>query len=116
MTAKIRHIAVLAQDTEKLATFYKEAFGMKEVQRQFPAIYVSDGYINLAILPANGRKEGIYHFGFHVEDVKSAEEKVINCGGSKGPERLPRDGRFAEVYVQDPVQTRVDLSSVGWKA
>jgi catechol 2,3-dioxygenase-like lactoylglutathione lyase family enzyme len=116
MTAKIRHIAVLAQDTEKLANFYKEAFGMKEVQRQFPAIYVSDGYINLAILPANGRKEGIYHFGFHVEDVKGAEQKILDCGGSKGPERLPRDGRFAEVYVHDPVQTRVDLSSVGWKA
>src|SRR5687767_3361508 len=91
MTAKIRHIAVLAQDTEKLANFYKEAFGMKEVQRQFPAIYVSDGYINLAILPANGRKEGIYHFGFHVEDVKGAEQKILDCGGSKGPERLPRD-------------------------
>jgi catechol 2,3-dioxygenase-like lactoylglutathione lyase family enzyme len=76
--ARIAHIALLTKDTEKLAEFYKTSFGMKEVARSGEggehgrAIYVSDGHINLAILPARNRREGIYHFGIAVDDVKGA--------------------------------------------
>jgi hypothetical protein len=28
---------------------------------------------------------------------------------------LPRDGRFAEVFIEDPMGQRVDLSEQGWK-
>ena len=31
--ARIRHIALLTKDTEKLSEFYKSAFGLKEVAR-----------------------------------------------------------------------------------
>ena len=74
MAAKIRHIAICAEDTGKLADFYRNTFGLHEVARQQPsddgqtAIYLSDGYINLAILPARGRREGIDHFGIQVEE------------------------------------------------
>jgi hypothetical protein len=27
---------------------------------------------------------------------------------------VPRDGRFAEVFVKDPVGVRIDLSVAGW--
>ena len=62
--ARIRHIALLTKDTEKLSEFYKTAFGLKEVARSGEpsehgqAIYVSDGHINLAILPARNRQLG----------------------------------------------------------
>ena len=115
--AKIRHIAVLTKDTPRLAEFYKTSFGMKEVARsgkEQDAIYLSDGYINLAILPARNRQEGIYHFGFEVEDVPAAMETAIAAGATKGTDSLPKDGRFAEAFVRDPVGTRVDLSR-GWK-
>jgi len=115
--AKIRHIAVLTKDTPKLADFYKTSFGMKEVARsgkEQKAIYLSDGYINLAILPARGRPEGIYHFGFEVENVGEAMQTAIAAGATKGTDSLPRDGRFAEGFVRDLVGTRVDLST-GWK-
>jgi catechol 2,3-dioxygenase-like lactoylglutathione lyase family enzyme len=116
--AKIRHIAVLAKDTEALAKFYQNSFGMKEVARsgeESNAIYLSDGYMNLAILPARGRPEGIYHFGFAVDDLHKGVETAVAAGGSKGSMALPKDGRFAEVFVRDPVGTRVDLSQQGWK-
>ncbi len=116
--AKIRHIAVLTKDTPKLAEFYKNSFGMKEVARsgeQREAIYLSDGYINLAILPARGRPEGIYHFGFEVENVQEAMRAAVVAGATKGTDSLPKDGRFAEAFVRDPVGTRVDLSEQGWK-
>ena len=115
--AKIRHLAVLTREPPKLAEFYKKSFGMKEVARSGEnrdAISLSDGYMNLAILPARDRPEGIYHFGFAVENVDEAIETAIAAGASKGADALPRDGRFAEGFVRDPVGTRVDLS-LGWK-
>ena len=32
--ARIKHIAMMAADTHKVAAFYKEAFGMREVMRR----------------------------------------------------------------------------------
>ena len=52
--AKIRHLAIKAEDQEKTATFYKETFGMTEAWRGpvredgHRAIYLTDGYINPA--------------------------------------------------------------------
>ena len=118
--ARIGHIALLTKDTEKLAEFYRTSFGLTEVARSGEAgehgraIYLSDGHINLAILPARNRREGIYHFGMEVEDVKVATKAALGAGASGGTAELPRDGRFAETFVLDPVGTRVDLS-LGWK-
>jgi catechol 2,3-dioxygenase-like lactoylglutathione lyase family enzyme len=120
--AKIGHIALLSENQNTLADFYKNTFEMKEVFRHASkagggdAIYLSDGTINLAILPARGRKEGLYHFGFQVEDVDETFEQVKAAGGSsEAPKELPRDGRFAEVFIHDPDGTRIDLSAQGWK-
>ena len=116
--ARIRHIALLTQDPPKLAQFYQASFGMKEVARsgeKRDAIYLSDGYINLAILPARGWPEGIFHFGFEVANAKVAMEVALEAGATKGTDSLPKDGRFAEAFVRDPVGTRVDLSEHGWK-
>lgn len=115
--ARIRHIALLTQDPPALAEFYRSSFGMREVARsgeKQDAIYLSDGHINLAILPARGRPEGIFHFGFEVENVEHAMHTAIEAGATKGTDSLPRDGRFAEGFIKDPVGTRVDLS-LGWK-
>jgi catechol 2,3-dioxygenase-like lactoylglutathione lyase family enzyme len=114
---RIRHIALLAQEPAKLAEFYKNSFGFKEVARSGEngdAIYVSDGHINLALLPARNRSEGIFHFGIEVDDVPGAVEKALGAGGRGGKTQLPKDGRFAETFVVDPVGTRVDISR-GWK-
>jgi len=118
--AKIRHVAILTKDTPGLAEFYKSTFDLKEVHRQThkdnsTAIYLSDGYINLAILPARERAEGIHHFGFEVNDLKEAADTAVHNGAQHGPKDLPKDGRFAEVFVSDPAGTRVDLSQQGWR-
>ncbi|MBI2211913.1 MAG: VOC family protein [Deltaproteobacteria bacterium] len=118
--AKIRHVAILTKDTPRLADFYKTTFGMKEVARGqekegMEAIYLSDGYINLAILPARGRPEGIDHFGFEVESVQETGRVATATGAKQGPTPRPRDGRFAEFRIHDPVGTPVDLSEAGWR-
>lgn len=119
---KIQHIALFAEDNEALADFYKAAFGLVEVKRHAPegrpdrvGIYLTDGHINLAILPASaGGYEGIHHFGIQVDDVEEVRKQVVDSGGKPGSNDIPRDGRFAEGFILDPAGTRVDLSVNGW--
>ena len=117
--AKIRHLAIKAEDQEKTATFYKETFGMTEAWRGpvredgHGAIYLTDGYINMAILPARGGREGIDHFGFQVEDMEATLKTAASVGAKSDSYKKPRDGRFAEIGVQDPVGTPVDVSGTG---
>ena len=116
MAKKIRHIAICAEDTSSLAEFYKTTFGMHEVGRLNMAVFLSDGYINLAVLPvsASGGKEGIYHFGFQVDDVRETGRVAQEAGARHQLSPRPRDGRYAEFRIYDPVGTPVDLAEAGW--
>lgn len=119
--AKIRHIAIGAEDTAKLAEFYKATFEMQEVGRMDSgnglAIFLSDGYMNLAVLPhpkATEGKEGILHFGFQVDDAMATGLAAKEAGAKHQMSPRPRDGRFAEFRIHDPVGTGVDLAEKGW--
>ena len=118
--ARIQHIAITAKDNAKVAEFYKTVFGMEEVFVQptrngRAAYYLTDGNINLAILPGGPNSvEGINHFGFNIEDLPSVSNAAEKAGASQMPEGVPQDGRFAETYLKDPAGTRVDLSVAGW--
>jgi catechol 2,3-dioxygenase-like lactoylglutathione lyase family enzyme len=114
--ARIRHLAVRSDNVPKLADFYKKVFGLKEVSRGEQTIYLSDGYINLAILPSRGAQQGIDHFGFEVDDPEGTVGSALEAGAVQGSHTLPRDGRFAEIFFRDPVGQRVDLSKQGWKS
>ena len=52
--ARIKHIAIATQDPDKTARFYREGLGLKEVGKVDSPLavgyYLSDGYINLAVL------------------------------------------------------------------
>ena len=121
MQHKIRHIAIFAKDQETTVEFYKKTFGMFEVARPVTpgerrGIFLSDGYINLAILPCKGdRKEGIHHFGFEVDDIHQTEAVALKTGALRGIDIRPKDGRFAEAGIVDPTGTGVDLSTAGWR-
>jgi predicted enzyme related to lactoylglutathione lyase len=117
--AKIRHMAIKSADTNSLAEFYKQTFEMVEVWRtpkENGAVYLTDGYINLAILPNReaGVPDGIDHFGFQVDDVDATAERALESGATQGRTAVPNDGRFNEGYICDPVGQRVDLSAAGW--
>jgi catechol 2,3-dioxygenase-like lactoylglutathione lyase family enzyme len=121
MPPRIKHIAIFAKDQLKMVEFYKTTFGMEQVHQHDSegdktrqAYYLSDGHINLAILPAGDREEGIDHFGFEIEDYDATARAALAAGATKGPEEVPQDGRFAEGFIRDPTGTRVDLSVRGW--
>ncbi|HEX2386829.1 MAG TPA: VOC family protein, partial [Candidatus Binatia bacterium] len=86
--AKIRHVAIKCEDQESTANFYKQTFGMSEAWRGpvrddgNRAIYLTDGYINLAILPARGGREGIDHFGFQVDEMEHTLAAAADAGAT----------------------------------
>ena len=65
--ARIKHIALTTQNPEKVAAFYKEAFGLQEVRRSSNgAVFLTDGYATverLAALRRMGVKVAIDDFG-----------------------------------------------------
>ncbi len=119
--AQIRHLAILTGNVERLVRFYTEAFGMKVVEGVGTATYVSDGQINLAIIPigpegmVEGRtlKAGLFHFGFEVEDIDALRSRCQELGAATEVQKRPSN-REAEYRVHDPDGNPIDLSQHGW--
>ena len=55
--ARIRHLAILTEDVEKLVKFYTGTFGLKVVHGVGMATYLTDGHINLAIIPIGPERD-----------------------------------------------------------
>lgn len=114
--AKIRHIAIKTLDPAKLARFYEEVFDMEVVlRRQTGSVYLTDGYLSLALLPSRGEvAPGIEHFGFHVDDMEEIVSRLENTGMA-GPKVRDNDPPFAEERITDPDGNMVDLSVHGYE-
>ena len=133
--AKIRHIAMTTANPSAVAEFYKEAFDMEEVRRSPQgAVFLSDGYINLAILnhkteedadvgPNGPNFNGIHHFGFLVEDLDAASKKLEKAKRKHLSERsglriemTPMGGRNNfEMKWEGPDGVVIDISHIGWQ-
>lgn len=119
--ARIRHIAILTEDVDKLVKFYTSAFGLRIVHGVGTATYLSDGHINLAIIPIGPEREiegahlktGINHFGFEVEDVDTMRGICDEQNAASGIDKRPPN-REAEFRVHDPDGNPIDLSKHGW--
>jgi methylmalonyl-CoA/ethylmalonyl-CoA epimerase len=131
--AKIKHIALTTKDPAKVAEFYKAAFDMREIRRSKEgAVFLTDGYINLAILNwktekdadvgANGPNyNGIHHIGFQVEDLPEACEKLEHAQGTRLTQKAGLDRAMAgsgprnfEMKWSGPDGVVIDISHTGW--
>lgn len=74
--AKIRHIAIVAKDPEKLADFYADIYGMTITGRSQGDVWVTDGYMEVALIHEKNLQKatGINHFGFTLD---ATEKPVI---------------------------------------
>ncbi len=113
--AKIRHLAIKTKDPKRLAKFYEDVFDMKIIHsEEGGAIYMSDGYLTLALLRNRGEAtpSGINHFGFSVDDVEEIQVKL-----EKYDEPLtvrPSNRPFAEHRAMDPDGNLFDVSVHGY--
>ena len=130
--AKIKHIAIRTPDPEKTADFYKKVFDMEEVGKAGSGVYLSDGYLNLAILQSkdqgNGESPrdvpgyaGIDHLGFLVEDVDGTCAKLEEAGAksmmdkvelSNSPAHGPQS--YYEIKYRGPDNQVIDITAAGW--
>ena len=129
--ARIRHIAITAEDPFVTAEQFKKAFGLEEIGRGDSdlarEVYLTDGYINLAIVCWKRTREtpnpypegyGLDHFGFQVEDLDGAEARARQAGATPQPpppvdlSRLGGRIFFEKKYTLEGV--KFDLSAHGW--
>lgn len=79
MFAKINHLAITSDNYATNARFYQALFGMKASNAQRPAraCPIGDGQIGLNNIPRReGRRSGLDHFGFEVESIKTAIDRI----------------------------------------
>ena len=131
--ARIKHIALTTQNPDKVAAFYKDALGLTEIRRRpSGAVFLTDGYINLAILNwktekdadvgANGPNyNGIHHFGFEVDDLDQACQKMEEAQATPLTRKRGLDVAMApgarrnfEMKCSGPDQVVIDISHTGW--
>src|SRR5437879_10843122 len=128
---RIKHIAIRTPDPEKTAAFYKEVFGLKEVGQARTGCYLSDGYINLAILKSRDQGSGesprdeadyagVHHFGFMVDDVDETCRKLDEAGARPitsrtDPRHAPASGArsYSEIKYRGPDGQEVAVSESG---
>jgi len=116
---KIKHLAIVCMDPENLARFYCEVFEMKEVTRStrngHTNVFLTDGYMNVALLSqkAEGKTNGLNHFGFHVEDVDVIADRLKNWD-IVGPTDRPADRVYAEQRATDPEGNNYDIAEGGF--
>ena len=123
--ARIKHIALHTEDPAKTAAFYKEVFGLQELNRKpddtgADGVWLSDGYIYFAILKYGGdgapnlgegpsTVAGVHHIGFYVDDLDEACATIeaansTECPGSSDANRM----------YEGPVGLMIDLRVRGW--
>jgi methylmalonyl-CoA/ethylmalonyl-CoA epimerase len=129
---KIRHIAITAEDPFITAELFKQALGLEEISRGDSdlarEVYLTDGYINLAIVCWKRTKEtpnpypdgyGLDHFGVQVENLESAEARARQAGATSQPpppvdlSRLSGNTIFFEKKLT-LAGVKFDLSGHGW--
>src|SRR5882762_7956003 len=129
--ARIRHIAITAEDPFATAELFKKGFGLQEIARGDSElareVYLTDGYINVAIVCWKRTKEtpnpypegyGLDHFGLQVDDLEGAEARVKAAGATPQPpppvDLSKLDGRLFFEKKYRLAGVKFDLSKHGW--
>ena len=130
--AKIRHIAITAEDPFATAELFKNALDLQEISRGDSdlarEVYLTDGYINLAIVCWKRTKEtpnpypdgyGLDHFGVQVEDLERSEERARKAGAVSQPPHPVDPSRLSgkTIFFEKKLSlagVKFDLSGHGW--
>ena len=132
--ARIKHIALTTANPSAAAEFYKSAFGLKELRRSpNGSVFLTDGYIHVALLRHKTEKDadvgahgpnfdGIHHFGFEVDDLDEACQKLENAKAQRLTGKDHVDATMAagghanfEMKWAGPDGVVIDISHTGWE-
>ena len=111
--AKIRHIAIRCEDVEATAAFFQQVFDLTLVQRRdHGPIDLSDGDVNITLLPTNMRGQtrpaGFEHIGFSVNDTDATRQRLMQAGAAElNP--VPLGGAYYESKYRLPEGLVIDV-------
>src|SRR4030095_7837308 len=110
MRPKVRHVAVMTKNREKMVEFYQKIFGLEPKRGFGGAIYMSDGDVNIALIEAkrDDQKEGINHFGFEVDDLDDIKRRLKEAGFNA--EIDSKSDKDSDHRIQDPDGHWVDMA------
>jgi len=114
--AKLRHIALYADDAIAAAHFYRDAFEMEILRENANACSLTDGIMNVTIIRSReGFPPGIHHFGMWVDDLEEGQARAMKAGAifHQGP---PPEGQGAfEIKYKTPDGATIfDITHTGW--
>ena len=129
--ARIKHIAITAEDPFVTAELFKKGFGLQELSRGDSElareVYLTDGYINIAIVCWKRTREtpnpypdgyGLDHFGFQVDDLDGAEKLAKDAGATPQPPPPVDLSKLGErIFFETKLElagVKFDLSAHGW--
>ena len=120
MFAKIKHVAIITENYDRSAEFYKTIFGMKQITSGMTDDnghpnpergFLGDGVIELARLRRDpGNRTGLDHFGFEVEDSVKAVERIQEHFPDVMIRKSLATVPFAEKRAHDPLGVSFDIS------
>lgn len=112
MFAKLNHLAIVSENYTLSARFYEAVFGMKTASdaRVEGAAVVGDGYVGMNVNPrVPGRGARLEHFGFEVNDVETALERLKGFPAVQWAKR-PSNRPYAGISAHDPDGNVFDIS------
>ena len=120
-TAKLRHIALTVPDIKREAEFFEKVFGFTKNSESARSISLSDGVMNVTLLPyaadryadkAQGTAViGVDHIGFVIEDPQeyAAMDERIKANGGEFHAKATA-GQALETKYVDPHGIIFDIS------
>lgn len=119
-----RHFAIRTSDIERSRRFYEEGLGMKFVSPRNDSLDLSDGYVNLTLIPYEGpprapAEEGseFMHVGFLVDDLAATYRRLVDQGATIAREDVkerrkvrPDTVPTGSFKVLDPDGNVIDIS------
>jgi predicted enzyme related to lactoylglutathione lyase len=120
-TAKLRHIALTVPDIKREAEFFERVFGFTKNSESDRAISLSDGVMNVTLLPYSADRYadkqqgtaviGVDHIGFVIEDPQeyAAMDERIKANGGEFHAKATA-GQALETKYVDPHGIIFDIS------
>ena len=119
--ARIRYIAILSDDPDKLAQFYRRFLHMRELGTSADEdVSLTDGFYKFTLLkkrPALGEPRmdlGLHHIGLEVESIEEVKARYLTFNPRGVVISEPGDGHHGELRIYDPECNPVSLSERGF--
>lgn len=121
MMARLRYVAFLARDADKLSRFYADHLGLVELGRSGAGdVSLTDGFFNLTFLQLrDGLDEprlepGLHHIGLEVDSIAAVRERYAERMPHWQSAAEPGGVHYGEYRIYDTDATPVSLSERGF--